>query len=341
MDKNLPPSRSQAYLNEYKGNLFEYLVAHELAQKFQLQSQFTESLGENQWNLLTHYEREMRKLDPTLAQTLPLLAQQTAQRYEEILAPNCSITHIELRGKPMALGGQARQDEADISITIDGSPQSISLKLGKAGSFINTKSAGIKSFISEYFASFNPEWEQQELNRCLEDSHQQMGEELYQQRQLHFHGEWDERWTQLGLSELPGELPQDLRPIVHAHYQRVMAKLHSILWHFYERNPENFKRDLLPLLGFTQELTQIKVYHRDHCLHSISILNRDSLYQHLDSIQWRSPSKAHGLFHIEFSQHCFQLRLKPMNVFTVPALKVNCSVKWPGGPGVAPPASLC
>ena len=58
---NLSKHQSQAYLNEYKGNLFEYLVALEVAQKFHIQSQFMQSLGPNQWELLQHYEREIKK----------------------------------------------------------------------------------------------------------------------------------------------------------------------------------------------------------------------------------------------------------------------------------------
>ena len=102
-----------------------------------------------------------------------------------------------------------------------------------------------------------------------------MSQELYQKRQLHFDGSWDKQWSQSGLSELPGELPSSLRPIVHDHYRRVMVQLDEILWELYQRNQETFKLCLFPLLGFTRSLTQIKVYHLNHKLHSIAILKQE------------------------------------------------------------------
>ena len=67
-----------------------------------------------------------------------------------------------------------------------------------------------------------------------------MSQDLYQRRQLHFNGSWDKQWSQSGLSELPGELPSSLRPIVHDHYRRMMVKLDEILWELYQRDQENF-----------------------------------------------------------------------------------------------------
>ena len=330
MNGQLSESRSQAYLNEYKGNLFEYLVALELAKKFHLQSQFTQSLGPNQWNLLQHYEREVRKLQPQLSQSLPLLAEATAEAYATSLdtLSSSSISQIQLRGKTRAKGGKGRSDEGDLSLCIDGEPHLISLKLGRADSFVNTKSGGIKSFIAEYFSPFQSEWQQRELNQYLRDSHLRMGEELYHQRQLHFTGEWDEQWRESGQSELPGELSPTLRPIVYDHYRRVATKLYEILWSFYQRDARNFRLCLFPLLGFTRKLTQIKVYHRQHQLHSIAVLSREAILRLLNSMEWNLEDVKRGFFHIDFEQHRFQLRLKPMNKFTAEALKVNCSLKF-------------
>ena len=328
---NLSATTSQAYLNEYKGNLFEYLVANELAKRFQLQSQFTQSLGENQWSLLRHYEREVRKLAPELVEELPSMAKETAAAYlsSPPLANASAITRICLQGKTLAKGSESRSHEGDLTVVIDGREQLVSLKLGKVGSFVNTKSAGIKSFIAEYFSSFadESEWEQKNLNRHLEDSHSRMEEELYQQKQFPFRGKWDDRWREAGMSELPGELPNEFKMIVYRHYGRVMARLRETLRSFYQRDEHRFKICLLPLLGFTRELTQVKVYHRSHRLHSIDILEQDSILQLLKSLKWSFESEDKGFFHIHFHRHQFQLRLKPMNKFTALALKVNCAVK--------------
>ena len=330
---SLSRHQSQAYLNEYKGSLFEYLVAQELAKRFHLQSHFMQSLGPNQCDLLQHYERELRKLEPDLAQTLPLLAQETATQYIETLGPT-PLTHIGLQGRPLAKGGKRKKDEGDLSIRLDGQDckHSVSLKLGRVGSFVNTKSAGIKSFLTEYFSPFQSEWEQKKLNQYLEASHLQMSEKLYQKKQLRFNGHWDKQWSQSGLSELPGELPSPLRPIVHDHYRRVMVKLDEILWRLYQQDQETFKLCLSPLLGFSRKLTQIKVYHLKHKLHSIAIINQENILELLNSLKWNREEVTKGFFTIDFAQHQFQLRLKPMNKFTALALKVNCSLKFQGQP---------
>ena len=157
-----------------------------------------------------------------------------------------------------------------------------------------------------------------------------MGEELCQHQGRPYPDGWEQHWRQWGYSELPGELPSELRTLIHNHYKRVMAKLYDILWEFHQRDQHRFKQCLSPLLGFTAALTQIQVHHRGHQLHSISVLNQDSLSQLLDSMEWSPQSSEKGLFHIDFAQHRFQLRLKPMNKFTAPALKVNCSLKLQG-----------
>ncbi|MCY4643611.1 MAG: hypothetical protein OXB88_03245 [Bacteriovoracales bacterium] len=324
---SLSASRSQAYLNEYKGNVFEYLVGLALAQKFDLEADFINSLGDNQLNLLLHYESEIKKISPSLARELPLLAERTALETIETLSP-ASLTEIRLLGKPQALGGKARGDEGDLRVSVGAKTIPLSLKLGKVSSFINTKSGGIKSFVAEYFGAFDPYWAQRELNEFLEDSYLQMGEQLYRQNGLDFQGSWDARWKEAGLSELPGELPGPLRPMVYDHYKRVTSKLYTILRDFYERDAELFKHCLCPLLGLSRELTQIKVYHQDHKFHSLAVVDQKTLAKILDSMTWPKGERGKGVFHIDFHRHRFQLRPKPMNKFTAMALKVNCSVKF-------------
>ena len=49
-----------------------------------------------------------KKLEPDLAQSLPLLAKKTAIQYIETLGEN-PLIHISLQGKTLARGGRAEQ----------------------------------------------------------------------------------------------------------------------------------------------------------------------------------------------------------------------------------------
>ena len=101
---------------------------------------------------------------------------------------------------------------------------------------------------------------------------------------------------------------------------------------------KTFKRCLFPLLGFTRSLTQIKVYHLNHKLHSIAILKQKDILELLKSLKWNRIEVKKGFLTINFSYHQFQLRIKPMNKFTALTLKVNCSLKFQGQPALSSPA---
>ena len=313
----------QAYLSEYKGYLFEYLVALELAQRLGLRSSFMDSLGEKQWIVLAHYEKEIRKLKPSLLTTLPSLAKRAAKAYLKTLHSNAEITGIWLQGKIWAKG----MGEGDIAICVDGRDRFLSLKLCKVGSFINTKSAGIKSFIQGYFSPFHSEWQQRQLNDLLGDSHLVMLEELYRKENLSFHGQWDGQWEEQGLSECPGALPRHLKPIIHNHYHRVAVKLDKLLQNFCQRDGETFKTCILPLMGFSEELSQVVVYHRRDQFHSLNLLERSGIKQLLNIIKCGKSKRVGSTLSINLHQYYLQLRLKPASKFTTPSLKVNCAIK--------------
>ena len=315
-------TQNHASLNEYKGNLFEYLVALEFSKKFNLEPSFITSLGPNLMSTLLLYGEKVRKLKPDLVLSLPLLAKQTVRDCLQILTLP-QIDRIELQGKIQAKGG----NEGDICLSHNQGQYFISLKLAKANSFIHTKNAGIKTFFLEYFPLFDCGWIQENLNSFLHDSFLQMGEELYYENQMNFQGEWDEQWTDQGLSELPGELPLHLKKIVHNHHRRVLIKVYEHIRNLYKQHKENFKKCLYPLLGFTEKITQVQVFHKSHEFQSTTILNEKTLPQLTHFIHWPSKKIDTTSFFLDFSAHRFQLRVKPVNKFNIESLKVDCAIK--------------
>ena len=72
-EKNLQ-IRKEALLNEYKGNLFEFLVALEFAKKFSLQTQTLEGISKGAFEMLKQQEEYIRSYYPSLLTKLPFLA---------------------------------------------------------------------------------------------------------------------------------------------------------------------------------------------------------------------------------------------------------------------------
>ncbi len=151
--------RKEALLNEYKGSLFEFLVASNLAAKLNFESSFLDDLSENQLSMYEQQEPYLRNHFPSLLVSLPKLAEFTAKKIIKKLNL-VSIEKIDLIG--MNAGSLT---EADIIISSQGTKYPISLKISKKGSFTNTKSAGVKTFFIKYFetdqAEFNRYYEQQ------------------------------------------------------------------------------------------------------------------------------------------------------------------------------------
>ena len=51
------------------------------------------------------------------------------------------------------------------------------------------------------------------------------------------------------------------------------------------------------------------------------------LDEELRSLKFRMDDKEKSSFEISLSKILLQIRCKPMNKFTVPGLKINCSIK--------------
>ncbi len=327
-------AQNEALINEFKGNLFEYLVASVMARHYKVESNFVRSFSGKLREQFAYYESWLRKHDLDLVKKLPILAQSTFSAIEGSLPGQ--VDDIFVVGKLASGSGNKSLDEADIAYVIDNKLYPISLKLCKANAFVNTKSGGIRTFISKYFGIFNDsEKLQSDLNSIVDVSFSRVGHKMYEIAGLEWEGRFDQQWADTGLSELPGQLPKEHALVLQSFYHESIHELYHSLKLLFESDKELFKSSLLPLVGFGREdIMQVTCFHRDrrvegrvekYMLDSVEFYTSEHFYN-VDIVFGDLKEKISS-FEILFGNTVLQIRVKPMNKFTAPALKVNCSVK--------------
>lgn len=335
-------SQLQAYVNEYKGTLFEYLVAQELAQKNSCLEVFYQDLSPKHQERLLFYEGQVRQVQPELPMLLNRWGKQTAQEIQRkfIESGKMSVKKVQVLGKALLDDHDAvklksgHHSEADILLQGEDFYLPLSLKLTKAHAFVNTKSGGLLSFIKKYFRHQDKAWEWQEIMATeLAMSWQQMACDLYRYLDLPLgHQEtrsfFGEEWDALGLSHLPGQLPKDLNAFVLAHYARCAHTLYQAFVRLKETSPLQFALGLLPLCGHThQGLVQVLVAYDNQDQAQVQIEDFKEQISSLEENIIRPYKEGLSSFEIELPTKLLQIRIKPMNTFTVMAPKVNCSIK--------------
>ncbi|MCO4792603.1 MAG: hypothetical protein KC493_02735 [Bacteriovoracaceae bacterium] len=327
-------SQKEALINEFKGNLFEYLVGHQLARSLQIESKFIQSFGGELRTRLSEYESWIRVHDNDLILELPKLASETANNLLGKLESK-KIENVLVMGKSGSAGGNDNFKEADILLLMkDKSVKPVSLKLCKANSFVNTKSAGVKSFISKYFSSFNESSQfQKELNDLLTLCYTDMASQLHSMASLPFNGGFDQSWTQAGLTELPGQLEPHMNEVVIKSYRPVISKIREILLILQESDSELFIKSLRPLIGIgKEEMLQATCYHsvvkgKKYQFHSFDYFDSFLLDKEVRDITIGEQRPEVSSFEIKLGELLLQIRVKPMNKFTSEAYKINCSIK--------------
>ncbi len=328
--------QKEALLNECKGNLFEFLVTQNLAIHSQIESQFLFSLPSDFKNRLIEYEQIIRDNDLRLLVSLPELASKVAHFFfEKTTIDPLLFYQWNVLGKLVSSDHSGLWNETDVVGFYNdpfGKHQKVelSLKLVKENSFVNTKSAGVKSFISRYFSSYGQlslDY-QSLLNIEVEDSFFKMGHRLYQEIDKDFSGTFDQNWKS-NYTELPGELPEDLSIIVFENYFSIAKKLHSFLQELYLLDQNLFMNSLASLCGFgNPDIIQLNCYHQAYEIRSIEIKRVFDLFPENGTQFKILPLKDRSSsIEIEVSHYLLQLRIKPMNKFTTAAYKINCSIK--------------
>ncbi len=324
-------AQKEALINEFKGNLFEYLVAQNLARHFKIEGDFIRSFGGDIRTQLTEYDHWLRVNEPSLIKHLPTLAGLVVKELTPKLPTN--ISRVLVIGKSAGGSHNKSWDEADILVESVEGIFPISLKLCKSHAFVNTKSAGIKSFISQYFSEFSKNKYYQDLiNDGVDRRFKQMALELHDRASLEFFGRFDHRWTEAGYSELPGQLPSELNKIVVQTYYDCVLDIYNCLSEFMREDSKLFAKSILPLIGIgNSDIIQATCFHREvggekYQASGVHVVKSSDLSFEggVEILPLKSDISS---FELHVDKLRLQIRIKPMNKFTSAAFKVNCSIK--------------
>lgn len=319
-------AQNEAILNEYKGVLFEFLAAKLLASHYGILPSFLETLS-GRLGGSSEREKYIRRVDGDLFQALPALAQAMFVALENYLPPFCGEIRLVGRRKNLGLG------ETDLLLVSGKNHHPLGLKLGRNGSFINTKSGGIKSFFTRYFGPFPESYAlQEEINYVLNEAFSEMAQGLHEMVGLEFQGHFDQRWSESGHSELPGQLGPREHGLVMDFYYRLIREVHKGFCRLFETDPSTFGRRLFPLVGLSREdmIQGMCFYGRTKSqkyFFEKSFVETTALFvERIGQVSILPLRERRCSFGVSLGDYLLQIRLKPMNKFTTEGLKVNCSL---------------
>lgn len=321
-------SLQQAHLNEYKGNLFEFLIGLELAKHFKMEWDYYQTYNQQMLQKLGQYERNLGMIDQGLKSQLEAMAQKTAHHLlDKIQSEYGTPIKIKVIGKEQ----KENWKESDLVLEFKDRPVlAVSIKLCKRHSFINTKSGGAQSFLSQYFTLFNDASVDQELfNLKLQDQYNVLVKDLYQMVGMddsNIDRPFGPEWTQQ-YSELPGQLPMFLRSRLFQFYSVMIVEFKKNLEKYYLQNKTHFIQCLMPIVGLgRQDLWQI-FYLYDQQQDQVLMMGQKQYQKEFEELKFVKHNDDISSFELQLKNIQLQIRLKPMNKFTVPGLKVNCSIK--------------
>lgn len=313
-------TKKEALFNEVKGSLFEYLMARRIAQLGNEELKFLESLDKNYLHVLSQQDRMVRQFYPEMLTFLGKVSDLSANELVKYLG--------EIPHSAQLIGKFADINEADLMLVSGQGPVSLSLKLNKKNSFVNTKSGGIKSFFENYF-SFIPSQKQQDFNALVDQEFTRMSYELHALNDMEFSGNYTE-WVKRGKSELPGELSEDERKILKDFYARIAVEMHKILTEAQISQHLEFSKCLPALMGFSSpEILQLVCFHdfKTGDGQSVAIHSFKDIEKYLSEAEIL-PFHQTSSVDLRLGEWSLQIRVKPMNKFTTTAIKINCSVRF-------------
>ena len=314
-----------ALLNEYKGNLFEFLVCIEIASKFDLLNNFYHDLNPSAQKMLEQQESFLRNYYPYLIVELPKLAHQSVQSLVDNITIE-SVQNVSMIGKSMSSHKLENFSEEDIVIKTSDRDLRISLKMAKSGSFVNSKSAGLRSFFTKYFSDFDSNHLQNDFNEFCKREFEMTSYELHREVGLEYSGDF-KLWEDNHYPVLPGKLDQNLKEILYVFYEKVNDFLFDSMTHFFQTKPLVLSQMLNRLKGYSSDdLIQLTAFYK---LKDDKFVDCHFLTQTLEAsdpiVKIVKKSKVLDIY---FQNSILQIRVKPMNKFTSKSFKINCAVKY-------------
>lgn len=303
----------QGIVHQRIGAIFEWSVCHLLAQKWQCEEVLLNTLHENYFKNLEDYQRDIYNFSSEKYYLIIQGARETAHYIDSLYGKNKYVPF------PLRPTEDSHFTEADIFLS-GAQKVGISLKFSFNHSFINTKSAGYQSILSQYFSQdFSLE---KQLKISLATNHYRLMEEL--SSEFSFKGDFSTQdWMKQGLPILPGELEGQAQKILHHYYSDLAGDLYQALRIILDTDLNCFVAGIKKIMGFS-DLNTIQVVTR---------YDKESGYfnvQHFDlansffGIKSMTHQAGASYINIEMdSGHILRLRVKPMDKFIVPGIKVN------------------
>jgi hypothetical protein len=321
--------RQEALLNEYKGNIFEYLVCIELGKCFKKEIEFLLSIPPDMLSILEQQESFLRNHYSHLLIELPTLAKKAVT--ELIISKKIkSLSKIILVGKKLASTQDTGFNESDLLVYLDEDTfLSVSVKLSKMNSFVNTKSAGIRTVFNKYFGDYNCTEFQTKFNHFVDIEYESFAMDMHNEADIHYTTLF-ENWERSGHEVLPGQLDGKFHEILINYYKKINKALYGEFLKLNQLSSSVFRQSLYKLMGFSgEQIIQLTAFYQQK--ENVFIKTKIEVCELKDilkSIESKIVFKCNLTnFEISFAGHILQVRIKPMNKFTSKAFKINCSIK--------------
>jgi hypothetical protein len=316
---------TEALLNEARGNLFEYAVAKEFAVSYGCLTSFIQGLNSRKQILLSQHEALLRTYD---IKWLSLLQDYACQLVHDFSKKKIikDVRDIQLLGKQSQ---NKKFGEADLLLQTGASFVShpLSLKLLKKSAALNSKSAGIRSFLSDYVKTERGVVAQEQLNHFVDFSFEEFKNNLFASYGLSPFADWQE-WNQKVHIRLPGELKDEGQKCLYDFYALLSERIHIHLSDIARTHPEVLKQALLEWMGFSHIDLMILIGFYTETSFQTCLLEVKQAQEELASFSIEKPENtSYLIFHLKTWQ--LILRVKPMNSFQVPSYKINFSLKLP------------
>jgi hypothetical protein len=243
------------------------------------------------------------------------------------------ISDIAIVGKVALASQNSTFAEADIILKSENNFYPISLKLSKANAFVNTKSAGLRSFFTKYFSSFGDETVnsiQGSFNQNCDLTINNFANALYANHDLEYDGSFAQ-WVDLGNTSLSGQLEGADRELYKHMLYAINEKVYIHVNQLLVKDPKAFSMDLLPLMGFgDRQIIQATCFYKASAKNYAAFDNVVEVYDSgFEKLVPKLGSFKRDVanFDICLGKKTLQLRVKAMNKFTSKSFKMNCSVK--------------
>lgn len=315
----------QSLINEHKGFVFEYLVAHYFAEESEVGlGNFLSSIESQDFERLNFYQKNILANDKTLYKQLPLLAKEVCHFYLN------KFSQGKLQSVALTSRSKLLSDNADIILEFKQHKSHLSLKLCKDLVFVNTKSAGIKSFLSKYFLQAFEN--QHTLNQHILQAFEKLRFSLLDHYGYELTDKVFEQWQLEGMATTPGGLDVNLRNHLIDYYHLSITAIYEQVKILFDKDPPASQKTFIELCGLSYGAHHLFCFHQgtdSYELAKISDLKSTSIEQEIPEIL--PPARGSSYFLINYSLLSLQIRVKPMRDFTAQAMKINCSIKFKPG----------